>query len=418
MNSISKIKLNQTNIARFSFTVYIFFVIFGTSLPFHEAATSVDEIATSNPVNQFVFSLLYLLSLYSLIGKGRQIWQLVKMEKFLTLLLFWMLCTVFWSDYFMVSLKRWIQIFGSVIICAGILLNTESIDDALSYMRGIFMLYLPLTILAVMFVPAAIQWEFPAWRGLAPHKNLLGQMMLFAVLVWLFEIRTSKFKSKIIAIIFLGLSLIVFLGARSTTCFLVAAFIFMLMFLKNLGKLIGPAGVDKFFFGVIVLGSLTLIISIFLLAPDWIASLFNMFGKDMTFTGRIDLWERIFTISRQHFLQGCGFGGFWVMDSPNLNAIFQEFVWLPNTSHNGYLDLLNETGLVGLIILVLAVIIFFRKSAKSNRVDVGKWFVTAALLLNIQETTLFLQNVITSVAFLLGYLALFVDLGRNNFESV
>lgn len=418
MNSISKIKLNQTNIARFSFTVYIFFVIFGTSLPFHEAATSVDEIATSNPVNQFVFSLLYLLSLYSLIGKGRQIWQLVKMEKFLTLLLFWMLCTVFWSDYFMVSLKRWIQIFGSVIICAGILLNTESIDDALSYMRGIFMLYLPLTILAVMFVPAAIQWEFPAWRGLAPHKNLLGQMMLFAVLVWLFEIRTSKFKSKIIAIIFLGLSLIVFLGARSTTCFLVAAFIFMLMFLKNLGKLIGPAGVDKFFFGVIVLGSLTLIISIFLLAPDWIASLFNMFGKDMTFTGRIDLWERIFTISRQHFLQGCGFGGFWVMDSPNLNAIFQEFVWLPNTSHNGYLDLLNETGLVGLIILVFAVIFFFRKSAKSNRVDVGKWFVTAALLLNIQETTLFLQNVITSVAFLLGYLALFVDLGRNNFESV
>ena len=418
MNSISKIKLNQTNIARFSFTVYIFFVIFGTSLPFHEAATSVDEIATSNPVNQFVFSLLYLLSLYSLIGKGRQIWQLVKMEKFLTLLLFWMLCTVFWSDYFMVSLKRWIQIFGSVIICAGILLNTESIDDALSYMRGIFMLYLPLTILAVMFVPAAIQWEFPAWRGLAPHKNLLGQMMLFAVLVWLFEIRTSKFKSKIIAIIFLGLSLIVFLGARSTTCFLVAAFIFMLMFLKNLGKLIGPAGVDKFFFGVIVLGSLTLIISIFLLAPDWIASLFNMFGKDMTFTGRIDLWERIFTISRQHFLQGCGFGGFWVMDSPNLNAIFQEFVWLPNTSHNGYLDLLNETGLVGLIILALAVIFFFRKSAKSNRVDVGKWFVTAALLLNIQETTLFLQNVITSVAFLLGYLALFVDLGRNNFESV
>ena len=119
----NKVLFNASNLAKFSFFVYIFFVIFGTSMPFQEKATDIDEITTSNPINQFVFSFLYILSLYTLFSKKKQVAQIIKTEKFLSLFLLWTLCTVFWSDFFFVSLKRWFQIFGSVIICLSALLH-------------------------------------------------------------------------------------------------------------------------------------------------------------------------------------------------------------------------------------------------------------------------------------------------------
>ncbi|MFX0142378.1 MAG: O-antigen ligase family protein, partial [Candidatus Hodarchaeota archaeon] len=400
-----KLQFNSSNIAKFSFFVYIFFIIFGTELPFQEKITSLEDISTSNPVNQFVFSFLYILSFIHLVMKKQKVIEFVKSEKFLTLFLFYALCSVFWSDFFFISLKRWLQVFGSVIICLAALLSFSSSDEALRYIRAIFIVYLLLTVLSVIFIPGAIQWEFPAWRGLAPHKNLLGQVALISLMIWIFRLEIPHLRKKAFAFVFAGLSFLVYIGARSTTCLMAGSFLLILILIKISGKILGPPGVDRFFFLTASASFSVIFFSVYFLAPDIFVSFFDLFGKNMTFTGRTDLWDLIFNISKGHLLLGCGFGGFWIMDSPHLTPIFEEFVWLPNTAHMGYLDILNETGIIGIILFALMIIFYFKNSYKYNILHKWQWLFVVVLILNIQETTLFQKNMFTGVIFIISYLA-------------
>ncbi len=410
--SLIRVPLTSSNIARFSFFVYIFFVIFGTSMPFQEKHSTVEDIATSNQINQFVFSFLYILSFYSILSQ-KQLIQFIKTEKFLSLFLFWSLCTIFWSDYFVVSLKMWIHLFGSVIICLSAMLNFASSEEMQRHFRAIFIIYLPLTILSVIFIPGAIQWEFPAWRGLAFHKNYLGQIALFSLIFWIFATTVPNFRKKVFAYVFVGLSFIVYIGARSTTCFMTGIFLLFLITIILFGKILGPPSVNRFFLLSAFFSICTIFFSVIFLAPDILGSFFDLFGKDMTFTGRTDLWDRIFNISKEHLLLGCGFGGFWIMDSPHLTPLFKEFPWFPNTAHMGYLDILNETGIIGVILLALMIIVYFKNSYKFSMLNLWHWLFIATLILNIAETTLFRKNMFTGVIFIISYLALYSDFIKN-----
>ena len=72
-------------IARFSFLIYLFFVIFGTMLPFQgslQERGELGQINDSNIVNQLL-SLLFLLSFISLSGKLNAAFAFIQKEKFL-----------------------------------------------------------------------------------------------------------------------------------------------------------------------------------------------------------------------------------------------------------------------------------------------------------------------------------------------
>ena len=169
----TSIYVNETTYAKWAemaFFVYTFFMFFGTSMPFPDLTPEVESVATSNRVNQLL-TLVYLFSFVTLWRKQDQVIAFIKQEKFLTLFLFWSLCSVLWSDHSMVSLKRWIALLGESIICLAAMLHFRWSEVALRTFRVILSVYIPLTILSILFVPEAIQWEFPAWRGLAATKN-------------------------------------------------------------------------------------------------------------------------------------------------------------------------------------------------------------------------------------------------------
>ena len=68
----------SSKIGKFTFFAYLFFVFFGTSMPFRSEITSADDIALSNPVNQYVFSSLYVLAFFSLLVKRNLIIAFIK----------------------------------------------------------------------------------------------------------------------------------------------------------------------------------------------------------------------------------------------------------------------------------------------------------------------------------------------------
>ena len=400
-------------LARFSFLVYLFFVIFGTMLPFQaslQVRGELGQVNDSNLTNQLL-SLLFLISFVSLVGKINEVMAFIQKEKFLTLILLWMMVSIFWSPVPTVSLKRWITLFGEFVICLAALLHFKWSEEGLRAYRVILFLYLPLTIIAVAFVPEAIQWEFPAWRGLAPTKNNLGQIALFGIIALLSII--SYHKGRPVNIIHYGLLLMAisaYLGARSTTSFLVGLFLLFIFFLVYIGKLISNKQLASYYALFVILVSGFLIYITMVQTPEVIARFLGLFGKDLSFTGRVELWQTVFEMTKGKMIQGWGIGGFWINEGTHLYPIYTQFIWLPNQSHQGYLDVLNQTGVIGITLLALMIVGYFIKATQLKKRNVWIWFFLGILIYNFQESLFFRPRHIGHFMFIFAYMALHVDL--------
>jgi O-antigen ligase len=408
-------------LAKFSFFVYIFLLIFGTRIPFQDYLSTgeirrVEDIATSNIINQIAFSFLYILSSIGLVPKRKQIPLLIKSEKFLSLFILWSFFSVFWSEFPLVSFKRWIQLLGGVIILISVLVHFESTEEALNYFKVILMGYILITFISILYIPAATDYRFPAWRGISVHKNFLGQISLISLIVWSIDLVNKGFLKRANTVIFWCLSFVLLLGSKSTTNLLAGAILLYTLGLLIVTKKIFQPVIGKVLsdlFSISFIGCLLIVVFF-----EWelIETLFSLFDKDLTLTGRTHLWAEIFKETKNHLLLGFGYGGFWIPNTPILDKLYDQFIWLPNQAHSGYLDVLNETGVVGLTLLIFMVVVYFLNIAKWNAASYWKWFVVAALILNFSESSFLLPGAITGDLFLFSYLAFYTELIKRSNE--
>ena len=211
-------KTAYERIAKYSFIAFLFFTFFGTSMPFKESVTDVDNVGTSNAVNQLVFSLLFLTSAISLIPQRKRLFLLLKREKFLSLFLLWCLFSVVWSEFSFVSFKRLFQILMAVSVCLAALLHADSLDEILHYFKLILAPYVIISILSVLFIPGAVDIKFHTWRALTPTKNNLGQVGLVCIILWFNLFRQEQvFRKKVFSFCMLILSLTLLVGSQSGT---------------------------------------------------------------------------------------------------------------------------------------------------------------------------------------------------------
>ena len=406
-----------TRMARISFGLYLLCIFFGTTGPFPSLTHERDSVATTNFVNQLL-SLLFVISAISLWGKQTEIFAFVRREKFLTIFFVWTLVTILWSPVPVVSLKRWITLFGELIICLAALLHFRWSEVALKTFRPIIAVYVVLSILAVLFVHEATQWSFPAWRGLAPTKNNLGQIMLYSIIVLLVIISYHKEHIHNIGhYILLGLAVILYIGAKSTTSFMVGLTLLAILGIFYAARWIGTPPLARFYGTSVLLTGGLLLFLLVVFAQDYLAQFFSFFGKDLTFTGRVELWNEVYTMALDRIWIGWGIGGFWVMDSSHLKPIFDKFIWIPNQAHQGYIDVLSQTGIAGLILLICIIVNYFRGLVRFSRSQVWKWLVISLLVLNFQESVFFRPRNIGHFLFLFSYVALFVDLNKEKRQA-
>ena len=405
--------IDETFYARLAqgvFLIYVFFMFFGTSKPFPDLTPGVRLAETSNIVNQLL-SLLYIVALVSLAGKQEQIRAFIVKEKFLTLFLLWGLCSVVWSNYSMISLKRWISLFGEVIICLAAMLHFRWSEVALRAFRVIVCMYIPLTLLAILVVPEAIQWEFPAWRGLAATKNNLGQVTLFSILLLLTIIPYNKGRPiNALHYCMLGGAFIAYLGARSTTAFLIGFVLLGIFGALTIARMLMQEKVARMFALFIIMSGSLLGGLVVVLAPEVLSGLFGLFGKDLSFSGRVDLWAAVLRMTEGKMWTGWGIGGFWVGDEPHLVPLFEEFVWVPNQAHQGYIDIFNQLGIVGVGLLLFIIGSYFKRLARLRKGQLWTWLFIGILILNMQESVFFRPRHIGHFMFIFAYVALNTDL--------
>jgi exopolysaccharide production protein ExoQ len=185
------------------------------------------------------------------------------------------------------------------------------------------------------------------------------------------------------------------------------------MLLFGLDKLFRPLNIGRFYSLFIFFIILVLLVSALFFVPNVNAIFFNFMGKDATFTGRMELWQAVFDHAKKSLFTGCGFAGFWVVGNRPVMDLYDLFIWLPNEAHQGYLEILNETGLVGLGLFISLVVFYAAHLPRLKRPHVWKWFVLLVLIINFFESTLFVLNNLTGVLFTFSYLALFAEIYRE-----
>lgn len=185
-----------------------------------------------------------------------------------------------------------------------------------------------------------------AWRGVFLHKNSLGAYMVLGAVTSVTILLTKQRGSRVIY----GFAVLLFLASlqlsrsKSALVFGVASIVISVFFIRYrwqgewtiIGLCVGSAALVTA--GTIILG-------------DWVAIVEGL-GKDPTLTGRTLIWEVALERIQERFWLGFGRGAFYAPDSPYRIEVGYRFAvnlsYIPPYSHNGYIDLLLDVGVVGL----------------------------------------------------------------------
>ena len=405
-------------VAKTAFVLYFFFILFGTSLPFKPPELVVDDIGTRNPFSQVAFSVLFLAACVAWLPKARAVTALVAREKVFFLFLAWCAATIFWSGFWVVSFKRFFLVLTGVTAAIGFFTYSKSAEEYLKYCAYVVYAYVVLTLLSVFLIPAAIDPMADGWRGLETSKNYLGQTSAMCVLICFYGARRYEGKARLLAFAMLLLSIITLVGSKSTTSLVTCALVAATGAVVHADHRFRSLGIGHSFVALATAGIALFLLMAFSLVPDFMGVVTEVLGKDPTFTGRTDLWAAVMEHVKTHPLAGCGIHGFWVLDNPDLLMLYEDFVWLPNQAHMGYLDLLNETGAIGLALFIFLLIRYFGKRTVDGRAHYSKWLVVAAVFINTQESTFFWNSSISGVVFVFAYLSLFSQPPATERESV
>jgi exopolysaccharide production protein ExoQ len=312
-------------------------------------------------------------------ARGALLWVLIGMVGF----------SVLWSDFPSDTVRQTIAVVGTTLI--GLYLAARyTMKEQLWLLAWTFGIITILSILFSLGLPSSGR-SGSFWLGIYHQKNLLGRIMLLSAIVFLLMVWSVR-KRRWVPWLFFGLSLMLLvLSGSKTSLALLFTLIALLPFYTAMRlnyKLAVPAVLAQVFVGG----------AIFVVMLTAAEAVVGAFGKDLTFTGRTDLWGYALDMIELRPWLGYGFGGFWQgWDGPSA-YIWKVEPWLPEHPHNGFLNLWLNLGLVGLLVFALGYFVALGRGAKLvSLTRTPEYLFPMAYLMflvlyNLSESVLLLQN--------------------------
>ncbi len=309
-------------------------------------------------------------------------------NKLLLVLLLWALLSVSWSAVPGLSLKRWIQFAGFLLMARVAVVGEQGPERTLLVLRALFAVAVFASLAMVLLNPeAGLDASRQAWKGIHVHKNTLGQVATFTAILWLptLFVPASPLRRGL-AMTVVAVALLLVLKSDSKSSQVVLAVLLgvwlwlVLPFRKEIKFAIAPLPV------------LVTLFWLFTLHSGSIADLFfAAIERDSSLTGRTLLWQELLDQFGLHSLYGAGYNGFWTSLNPQARLLVLRIGWDPGQAHNGYLDVLNELGIIGagiFLLLLLQMAVRILRSMRVHRV-IGHTLLLlfiSQVLFNITET--------------------------------
>jgi exopolysaccharide production protein ExoQ len=376
----------------------IFVIIFMTGINFSPNAPRAldsNDVVAGNITTQIIKSVIYLIAFCLLISKWKWAVRLAAKNILIWVTLFWVFASTIWSGEPSVTIRTSVGLLGTTVIA----LYLASFYD---YERfGLlaawsFLIVDILSFMVIAFFPAqGISLDPYGWQGIYFTKNGLGVNSLFGIILFIALFRNNK--TAILGIIGLILSFILLIGSKSTTSLISSVFALYLWSVMqaflNRNKPV--------FISLIVSFLMLFLCGFWLYLTNNAEVVFRFLGKDLTLTGRTPIWESLILYVKQSPWLGYGYGAVWIGRDYGIGSfISDQMNYYVVNSHNGYLDLLLEIGIIGVTLVSIVIIatlykllsnIVYSTRVKSSEV----WpvvFLIVLLVYNSTEAALLVQN--------------------------
>jgi O-antigen ligase len=270
----------------------------------------------------------------------------------------WVLVTVLLSLDPNTSIRRFALTACVTAVAATLMLLPKSQTELMRWFSIAALALLAICYLGLLLAPdlsihLATDAQEPAlagdWRGSFGHKNGAAPVMVFLLFIGIYVFRLGAVLSGAAIIGFAGLFLL-FSGGKSALALCVAVFL-----------LTGLVWVIKGFWlrAVVCFTPLLALnlLSVGTVMSDGLEAIAKMLPFDTTFTGRTDIWTFAFQSLQQRPSIGYGFAAFWGSSSIRDLPEGKEWAEFASHSHNGYLDTALATGLPGLLLLTVVLVI-------------------------------------------------------------
>ena len=357
---------------------------------------SADAILEGSPIDRAVFILLIIIGV--LILRQRRInWNvLFTQNAWIWLYFVFGAVSFFWSDYPLVSFKRWIKASGTVIM-ALVVLTEERHYEAIGFiLRRLAFLFLPLSVLFIKYYPdfgRAYHLGRPMFTGIATGKNGLGLMCLLPAIYFSWNMLISRSEGNaseqrlhysiyLIIIPMIAWLLYMANSATAVACTIVAICLFAIC--RQPAMVNKPQRILHLGIACVVL------FGIMEFAFDVKDIIISMLGRRPDLTTRVPMWEDLLSLVRNPLL-GVGYESFWLGDRRQYMADHWGIVC---QAHNGYLEMYLNLGLIGLLFVAGWIVSGLKKVQRYLYIDypaaiLRLCFIVVVSLLNYTEATFF-----------------------------
>lgn len=374
---------------------------FGASIG---GGASVEE---GSVLDRFILSGLILIALYVIYRRKPNYSIIIKNNSWLLLVYIFIGFSILWADFPYISFKRWVRVCGAVVMAVLVLSEKRPYQALESVFRRVAYILIPFSILLIKYFPF-FGVEFNRWTGgrmwvgVSLQKNGLGQICTISasILIWsiLQKWRAREIiikRSHMYADLFI-ISMALFLlrgpgGAYSATSIAVLVTSMFLLVIFNKKESIRTGLITGHLKMLMVL----FLIFIFLVMETLIPTVADILGRNVTLTGRTEIWNEVLRVAYRNPLIGVGFGSYWGLGD-EISSMFKV-----NQAHNGYLGVFLELGIFGLILLIAFLLFFCGKVQREfdHSFDwgvLGLCFLVSVVLYNISESSFFQTSFVWS----------------------
>jgi exopolysaccharide production protein ExoQ len=341
-----------------------------------------------------LYLLTYLIVFCLLTIRWRKVLYVLQRDRYIWAMLALVLLSFFWSEIPGRTLSRSFSFTGSTLL--GVYFATRyTLKQQLQLLGWTFGLIVGLSLVYALLLPKyGIMGgvHAGAWRGIYTHKNNFGKMMTLSSVVFTLLLFSGQ-KQKLWFSVGLGLSVMLLLLSTSKGALVNVVAMWSAIAICRLFRL-------QYHLLVISLGSIAIAAGG---ASLWLVDnlefiVVDVLDKDLTLTGRTDLWMTVLGMIKQRPWLGYGYQAFWDgLNGPSA-VIWRAEAWQVPDAHNGFLDLLLQLGIIGMVVFLVGYFANATSSIIRLRSLAGSEFIWPVpflifmILSNLSETSLMRAN--------------------------
>ena len=367
---------------------------------FHYDLKPGDMPTSGSALSRMIWLSLLAMGILFTLWRAGLAWLLVRSTNpFFLIIVVLAIVSIAWSIDPSLTVRRLVRLTTFLFVCIAFVLSGWHARRFQNVMRSVLTLILFASIVFCVVSPRlAIEQStsaelIGAWHGLATQKNGLGALACFGMIFWFHAWLSREVKSRS-ALIGGSIAAICLVFSRSSTSML-ATLVVMMLLVMLLRMPPHLRWIRPFLVSMMSVLVLVYAIAILKIVPGLsfiLDPIVALTGKNMTFSGRSEIWAIIADHIKLHPMMGTGYAAYWtpqpILGKPSYEFIVRMQGFYPGESHNGYLDVINDLGWVGMACLLAYIFTYIRQSLQLLEIDSNQGALYLALFFQQAITNL------------------------------